>query len=147
MAFDDTDDPILDALLDEVLAGRSPPDLAAQILQSAAPRRYGDQSAHEHASPEPPPVLAGVQNAFAGADAAPMVQPRASGATRSKRKQPLSAALTVGLALAIVGLGLTIGIVSLLRSDKRQMAAGPKSSPATDSSRPAEVAIVPKLPA
>ena len=34
----DRDDPILDAMLEEVLGGRTPPDLSARIMQSLAIR-------------------------------------------------------------------------------------------------------------
>jgi hypothetical protein len=34
----DRDDPILDAMLEEVLGGRMPPDLSARIMQSLAIR-------------------------------------------------------------------------------------------------------------
>src|SRR5689334_3050550 len=119
------DDPLLDSLLDEVLAGRTPPDLTARILQAYAARRYGEDA------PEPPPVLTGVQKVFEPASARPQVHPPAKyngrkGRTESRSITSLSAALTIGVAAAVIGLGVTVSLVALLRSGGPQVAHNEK---------------------
>src|SRR5439155_27009706 len=95
MDFEEND-PLLDALLDEVLAGRTPPDLTARVLQAYAARRYSEQA------PEPPPILAGVQQAWQQPVANLGVQSHAIHNGRQRRGEPWSAAWTVGIAAAIV---------------------------------------------
>src|SRR5689334_2347319 len=64
------DDPILDAMLEEVLGGRTPPDLSARIMQSLAIRGARPQLQHdplnlaEPAAP-PLPIRAAVDHASA----------------------------------------------------------------------------------
>src|SRR2546423_2938216 len=110
------DDPLLDSLLDEVLAGRTPPDLTARILRAYAARRYGDQT------PEPPPVLAGVQKVLEQPATNPAVQRHAIHNGRQRRTESWSTALTIGVAAAVIGVGVTIGLVALLRSNPAQVA-------------------------
>src|SRR2546425_10430038 len=105
MAFE-PDDPLLDSLLDEVLAGRTPPDLTTQVLQAYAARRYGEQA------PVPPPILAGVQQAWEQPAANPVVQSHAIHNGRQRRSEQWSAAWTVGIAAAVIGLGVTVGLVA-----------------------------------
>lgn len=56
------DDLLLDACLDEVLGGRTPPDLTARIMQAFAAGSNGSGVALD-GEPEPPPVLAHVNRA------------------------------------------------------------------------------------
>src|SRR5262245_16237076 len=121
------DDPLLDSLLDEVLAGRTPPDLTARILQAYAARQYGEQAA------EPPPVLAGVPKVFEPAAANPQVQAHAKNRGQEHQPQSWSTALTIGVAAAVIGLGITVGLVAVLRSGSQQIARdekAPQPSPA-----------------
>jgi Protein of unknown function (DUF1549)/Protein of unknown function (DUF1553) len=121
------DDPLLDSLLDEVLAGRTPPDLTARILQAYAARQYGDQA------PEPPPVLAGVPMVFEPAAANPQVQARAKSSGRQRQPRSWSTALTIGVAAAVIGLCITVGLVAVVRTGSQQIARdekAPQPSPA-----------------
>ncbi len=113
------DDPLLDSLLDEVLAGRAPPDLTARILQAYAARQYGEES------PEPPPVLTGVQRVFEPAPVKPLVQANIQPPARHTGHQQRyeSWALPVGIAAAVIGLGVTVGLVAFLRSGTPQVAS------------------------
>jgi hypothetical protein len=54
------DHDLLDGPLDEVLAGRTPPDLTARIMQAYAMRRPVDLSVLPPALPGPPPIAIGV---------------------------------------------------------------------------------------
>jgi len=113
-------DPLIDSLLEEVLAGRTPPDLTTRILQAIAARRYGEDA------PEPPPVLTGVQKVF---EPAPInatvqratVQPHAKHNGRQRTSESWYTALALGVAAVVVGLGVTVGLVALLRSGAPQV--------------------------
>src|SRR5436309_4649000 len=101
MDFEEND-PLLDSLLDEVLAGRTPPDLTARILQAYAARRYGEQAL------EPPPVLTGVHKVFDLPISQLPVQAHAKHNGRQRRAESWSTALTIGIAAAVIGLSVTI---------------------------------------
>jgi hypothetical protein len=109
----DHDDPLLDACLDEVLAGRTPPDLTARIMRVASARRPVDPSVLPPELPGPaagrfaddvvPPPIVAASNGRPLVDVAP---PRPLAA---KKHQPaqwqsfLVAASVLGIA-ALVGL-------------------------------------------
>src|SRR5437762_2237190 len=117
MAFD-SDDPVLDACLDEVLAGRTPPDLTARILQAWAARPQAEQSAADKPPPlvfplapqeaipaaPPSPLLAGLPHVFEGASTHPLVDRRSAASGRARRQKSPSTALTIGLAAGVIGL-------------------------------------------
>src|SRR5213082_659782 len=63
----DRDDPILDALLEEVLGGRTPPDLSARIMQSLAIRGVRSEVGGQAEPPAPPLPLRSVVSAAAAA--------------------------------------------------------------------------------
>jgi hypothetical protein len=134
------DDPLLDSLLDEVLAGRTPPDLTARILQAYAARQYGEDA------PEPPPVLTGVQKVFEPAAAKPTVQAPAKYNSRQRRSQSRTSALTIVLAAAVIGFGITIGLVALLRSNQPQIARDDKKPQPTIAPAPRTFATRPQQP-
>jgi hypothetical protein len=120
------DDPLLDSLLDEVLAGRTPPDLTSRILQAYAARQYGDKA------PEPPPVLAGVPLAAVPKVYEPVaidaqVQSHARPTGRKRQSESWSTALTIGLAAAVIGMGVIVGLMALLKSGGPQVARNEKA--------------------
>lgn len=107
----DRDNPLLDACLDEVLGGRTPPDLTARILQAHAARRTVDLSvlppvlpgpapAFSAEIPAPPPVVAGLN----GQPVVELATIRTSAHRQSRRSdwQPLLVAASIlGVAVAI----------------------------------------------
>jgi hypothetical protein len=119
----DRDDPLLDACLDEVLAGRSPPSLTARIMHAHAAGRRVDPSLlpaelpgpalnrfdvdrFDAATVEPPPVIAAVNGHIV--DLAPVNKrlPR-MGANRKRSAREWQSLL---VAASIIGLGLAIGL-------------------------------------
>ena len=93
------------------------------------------------ASRSGPPVLAGLQRALEVPAIDSSNSPRTPVVRSGRRRgEPLSVALAVSLAAAVIGLGLTIGLVALLGAGPSQVAVGP-------SSPPPKVALVPKEPA
>src|SRR6188768_1279409 len=71
----DRDDPILDAMLEEVLGGRTPPDLSARIMQSlairggASPMQRPEVNAYVEPAAPPLPLRAVVPPAISAASA------------------------------------------------------------------------------
>src|SRR5687768_5882712 len=108
----DRDDPVLDACLDEVLGGRTPPDLTERILAAWNARNEQRAAAMPDQEIEVPPVLAsavlaGIQRAVQPPpiNGHPVVELAANAGEReaySFRRWPLSAVAlgTIGLALA-----------------------------------------------
>ncbi len=132
---------LLDGPLDEVLAGRTPPDLTARIMQAYAMRRPVDLSVLPPALPGPPPISIEVGRpgvALAGLDAAPQngqavvelptgveLQPmRKLGRRKANPKQSWTAlGLAVGLLVAALAVGLSIYLSDGLGGpDKPQIA-------------------------
>src|SRR4029079_3589997 len=134
------DDPLLDSLLDEVLAGRTPPDLTARISQAYAARQYGEQT------PEPPPVLSGVHQAFAPTTSAPALQTYAKQNGRQRRSEAWSTPMTIGVAAAVVGLAVTIGLVVVLRTSTPQIARNVKPLQAAPAPAPRAIVVQPQKP-
>src|SRR5436190_7008073 len=117
----DRDDPILGACLDEVLAGRSPPDLTVRILQAW---KTGDPRQAD--LPGPPPILANLPPVLDDASIVlPLVERRRSANGREHRGKPSSASLAIGLAACVIGLGIAVGIIPLLQSSGPQIAPSP----------------------
>src|SRR5262245_51112370 len=78
----DRDEPLIDACLDEVLAGRSPPNMAARIMHAHAAGRRGDPAVLPNELPGPalsrfdesvvvPPPIIGGANGRAVVELAP----------------------------------------------------------------------------
>jgi hypothetical protein len=112
----DRDNPLLDACLDEVLGGRTPPDLTARILQAHAARRPVDLSVlppvlpgpapgYRVELPAPPPVLAG---ANAASNGHPVVE--LSAQPTSLRKRSRSDWQPTLVAASILGITVAIGV-------------------------------------
>src|SRR3954470_15386783 len=148
----DEKDPILDSLLDEVITGRAPPDLTARILQAWAARRYGQDSSAQQFSPEQepaaPPILLSVKVALdqpiAGGNGAVAAASAAKSELRGSGSW--SAALTVGLAAGVIGLGLTIGLVALRPSPRPQIVQNVEPIASEPAAAPANIARAKKPP-
>jgi hypothetical protein len=137
----DRDDPILDACLDEVLAGRSPPDLTARILQA-----WKTGEARQADLPGPPPILASLPQALDDASIIlPLVERRGGVGGREPRRKSSSASLAIGLAAGVIGLGIAVGIIALLRSSGPQIAHSPQATPAKGPSSARDIAATPKV--
>ncbi len=119
------DDPILDACLDEVLGGRTPPDLTARIVGAARNFAIADSSAVDDgalAMPEPPPIVTrppAIGPLPAAAPFAPIANRRAQPARRAERWSP--AALAV-VAAGLIGVMVVIGIASRFQPSRTQLA-------------------------
>src|SRR5687768_15983135 len=114
--MNDERDPILDACLDEVLAGRRPPDLTARILQAWAARGHigGATPAIDPSlvPPVPPPVVAPSSNGrlfeATPPNGQPVVELRTSIATvrlpRRKSSSGMQAAIIAASLVAVAAL-------------------------------------------
>ena len=115
MEMSDHDDPILDAMLEEVLGGRTPPDLSARIMQSLAMRGVRPETM----LPEPaaPPLLPRtVVPAAAEVSAASngQVQLAVSGNGSRNRKSSRSTwQVAAGVALVVL-LGIGLGALGII---------------------------------
>jgi hypothetical protein len=143
----DDKDPILDSLLDEVVAGRAPPDLTARILQSWAARRYGHDSRVQQLAAEEDPAAPPILHTVTAA----LKQPTSSG-DRAVAARPTNAAswtvvLTVSLAATVIGLGLTIGLLALRPSQRPQVAQKKETPSSVVKTAPRSIASAPQLPA
>ena len=109
----DRDDTLLDACLDEVLAGRSPPDLTARIVQAHAARRVVDPSVLPAELPGPavtrfesevvpPPIVA-------AANGRPVVE-LAPARPVAGRKKSASEWQSVLVAASVIGICLVVGL-------------------------------------
>src|SRR3954466_14404419 len=126
------DDPLIDSLLDEVVGGRTPPDLSSKIMQAwsaggVAHSEIGDawppnvslplptHGADAHA-PEPPPIIAAYS---------PIAEPASSNALvalsggqaihrarRDRRSQRVTIAAGLALVAAVLVIGLTVAVVA-----------------------------------
>src|SRR5262245_42037860 len=96
----DHDEPVLDACLDEVLGGRTPPDLTARILRAWASSGYNSEQpdgalpvpadlvhADDSIVPEPPPILTGLPQALVETTPNPIVARRGDVSGRSRRRE------------------------------------------------------------
>jgi hypothetical protein len=116
------DDSILEACLDEVLGGRTPPDLTARILEAwaASTAPVHPQAVtppplptvpSEYETPEPPPVVA--------TNGRPLVELR----TLPVAPRPAQSAWQPLLvAASILMVGLSIGVVAVVLSSRSQLA-------------------------
>ncbi len=132
----DRDNPLLDACLDEVLGGRTPPNLTARILQAHAARRSIDLSVlppvlpgpaptYSAQIPVPPPVLAGLS--ATPANGHPVVElsgirPFARRTKVHSNWQPLL------VAASILGVAVAIGAVAYYATSGPQIAEKPADS-------------------
>jgi hypothetical protein len=139
----DHEDPILDACLGEVLASRTPPDVTPRVLQEL----------RSVVLPEPPPVqplghdvftvvTVGQSNAVFPSNTAipsntavpkitvnPEREKKPAALPASPQKYNWSVALLVALAASVIGVGLTIGLASLLRSKPAAVAQRQPATP------------------
>jgi uncharacterized protein DUF1549/uncharacterized protein DUF1553 len=122
----DHDEPILDACLDEVLGGRTPPDLTSRILRSWASRE-------EIAAPEPPPILTGLPQSLVDTAANPVVALRGDASGRYRERKRISNRLAVAIAIGFVGLSLSLAIAAVFSSGRYQIARG-RAEPGTKAS-------------
>lgn len=99
---DDLDDPIIDACLDEVLGGQSPPDLTARIL--LAWNHIGSNVAVPASSASSPSDVA-ASSAQQPTAAIQVRQPKVVGNSRREASSPW---LAIAASLAMVGLGSAI---------------------------------------
>jgi hypothetical protein len=143
--MNDERDPILDACLDEVLAGRRPPDLTARILQAYAARGAagalpgieslplpGPPIANAAPVPAPPviaPSVAASNGHLTPANGQPVVALRTS--ARPSRRSSSSAVPAAILAASLVAVAALAG-VAYLASQKPQFAKNNKPGKAPD---------------
>ncbi len=138
--MNDDRDPILDAMLDEVLSGRSPPDLSARIMQSLAmrgirPEVSGKASISANGSgahqaspavvgmpfvPAPPPVV-GIERAIASAApiiTQPVVELRSSASlgNKGRRGKKSSTWQFVAAAAGVITVGIGLGMLGFFTS-------------------------------
>lgn len=117
----DRDDPILDAMLEEVLGGRKPPDLTARILQALAARA-------DHPEPVAPPLLrstvlpavTAVTAAASNGSANGHVQLAVKAVSSSLRARKKSGSnwQTVSAISLVVVLGVGLGTIAIIASRK-----------------------------
>src|SRR5262245_19228395 len=114
----DHDDSVLDACLDEVLGGHTPPDLTARILRAW-------DSRGEATAAEPPPILTGVPQALVETPANPVVALRGDAAGRYRQRLRSLRGPTIAMALGAARLGLSIVIALLVSSSRSPIARVP----------------------
>jgi hypothetical protein len=110
-------DPILDACLDEVLGGRTPPDMTARIVNAARNFELTDS-----AIPEPPPIMTrppAIGTLPVDVSFATTVNHHKSSERRSERWSP---AALVGLAAGLIGVLVVLGIAIQSQSARPQLA-------------------------
>src|SRR5262249_10105950 len=118
MPLEHDHDPILDACLDEVLAGRRPPDLTTRILAAHAIR----SPAGECEPPEPPPVLTGLPPALEVSGGQTVVTLRDRKTLPAPQLRRSANWLTITVAAGVIGVGLTITLVSLRNFGRQEVA-------------------------
>lgn len=151
----DRDDPIIDAGLEELLGGRTPPDLTARIMQAWAMQR-SDSPGWQDAPPPaillgvtPPPfepIAPPVQGSGSTFDEA--APPRAeetfvrlsSARTLVRKRHSTWAAVGASAALLLVSLTVGGGVYVALRGNGEQPIANAPGSPA-ESEKPQDTAI------
>ncbi|MCI0357002.1 MAG: DUF1549 domain-containing protein, partial [Planctomycetaceae bacterium] len=124
----DRDNPLLDACLEEVLAGRSPPDLTARIVQAHAAGRIVDPSVLPTQLPGPPVdrLMAVVPPpVIAGANGQPVVELAPSRAL-ARRKSAARQWQSMLVAASVIGLGLVIGLAWYASRDPQVAKNTPK---------------------
>ena len=142
----DERDPILDACLDEVLAGRRPPDLTARILQAYAARGASGARPGMDSLPLPgpeiingaqvpaPPVIAATANGrmleTTSANGQPVVSLRTP-APRPTRRRSSNAVPAAILAASLLAVAALAG-VAYVASQKPQIAKNNKPAKAPD---------------
>ena len=119
----DRDDPILDAMLEEVLGGRTPPDLSVRILQSLAIRGTARRNVNSYIEPLAPPLPMQVvppavfTAASSNGSAHGPVQLSVTPASSSRvRKASRSAWQMVAAAALVVILGVGLGALGIIAS-------------------------------
>ncbi len=108
----DSKDTILDAFLDEVLSGQTPPDNASQILSALKAGTNGSSNGNGRAV-VPPPVAPPVQRVESAVEES-LVQVALRSDRRQRREQQWS-----GLAIiaCLLFLGVAVGLIALTLSD------------------------------
>ena len=122
----DRDDPILEACLEEVLGGRTAPDLTARILAAMAARDASlagsvstiETGRIETAEPVPPPIAA--------LNGHPVVELRSSTETVNKRHAAWQSWL---VAASVAGIGLAVGAAGFVLSNRSDFANRPATKP------------------
>jgi hypothetical protein len=139
----ESDDPLLDACLDEVLGGHAPPDLTPRIMRAWAAHGPAPEAGKAWEAlaiaPEPPPILVGLQERLNGCEIRPAVELRREALVVQRRKNQTKW-ITIALSVGIVAVGLAIGIIPLVKSQR---------SPLTkklDGNGPKSIASAPSLP-
>lgn len=149
------DDPILDASLEELLGGHTPPDLTARIMQAWAMQRSGSAPWQEVTPPPliddvvPPPiepvappvqgVAAGIYASGPGETTEPVVTLRtASVANRGRRAQ--WSPIGVSAALVLLGVAIGGGVYFSNRQAEAPVAVNENKNPATPGPASTDVA-------
>ena len=129
--MNDRDDPILDSMLDEVLGGRTPPDLTARIMQSLAIRgvhpevqRTGDpRLAEPPAPPLPPRAIEQSTVASSNGHTSLAVHPKA----RSRKASSVWQAWAAVSLVVVLGVGLgVLGVIASRNPGKGNVVKGTK---------------------
>lgn len=126
--IDDRDDPLLDACLEEILSGQSPPDLTQRIVKAWS-ASTGQTHADGNGSPIPPPIQK--ENVPAEAPKPVVHLTKASSNQRDTRQSWISAAVVAGVLLV----GFTLGLFAL-RLTLPQADEGGNDLAGTDSNQP-----------
>jgi len=139
----DRDDPILDAMLEEVLGGRTPPDLTARIMQSlairggASPMLRPEVNGYvEPAAPPlslravvPPAISAASAHSSNGSSNGHVQVAVSSNSSSRVRKHSRSIWPTVAAVSLVVLLGIGLGTIGIIASRNPKVAKnGPKEN-------------------
>lgn len=128
------EDPILDAMLEEVLGGRTPPDLSARIMQSLALRGAAirevrpEMNGYVEPVAPPLPLRTVVSQGMASASALPgHVQVSANHALRGRKSSRIAWQTLAAISLVVV-LGVGLGAIGIIASRNQPNVAknGPK---------------------
>jgi Protein of unknown function (DUF1549)/Protein of unknown function (DUF1553) len=150
----DRDDSVLDACLEEILGGRTPPDLTARILEAIAARDgnratpAGDEvllppHPAEISNPEPPPILSGAHRALqlAEGDGQGVVHINLSGPVRIRKRRTTQHVVAIVVAASLVGLLISAVLLVRPRTEVAKAPAADKSTANT-----AVASVTPKIP-
>ncbi len=112
----DRDDPILDAMLEEVLGGRTPPDLSARIMQSLAIRGVRPEVTRFVEPPAPPlPLRTVVSSVVSDSSSNGHIQLAVNPASHA-RKSSKAAWQTLAAISLVVVLGVGLGALGIIAS-------------------------------
>ena len=137
----DRDDPILDAMLEEVLGGRTPPDLSARIMQSLAIRGVRPEitSLSEPVAP-PLPLRTVVASAASAPASNGHVELAVNPVPRGRKSSSASWQTMAAISLVVV-LGVGLGAVGIIASRGKPDIA---KNPPKEGNKGGEKAIVKK---